>query len=259
MSGDNAVERADAGRSATWVIAIDGPSGSGKSSTAKGVATHLEAIYVDTGAMYRAVTWRVLQEGIDVGAAQKIADAVQSWSADSLNGTVVELSTDPAAPRVAIGGIDVTEAIREPDVGAAVSAVSAVPQVRETLITAQRALVVQAQQNQRSIVMEGRDIGTVVLPEADVKIFLTADVEVRALRRSREDAQRGTSLTAEPEAAVSATHEHLLRRDQKDSTRAVSPLRAADDAITIDATHLTLEQVIDAVLEALPYPAGPTT
>jgi len=220
------------------VLAIDGPASSGKSSVAKGVAKLLDFDYVDTGAMYRAVTWAVLEEGVDLSDAAKIGECAQqvapklSWSAD------------PSAPRISIGAVDITRAIREPNVTAAVSAVSAVPATRAALVAHQRNAVAAAQAAGRGVVMEGRDIGTVVLPSADVKVWLYADPMVRAARRVAEDqsAGRASAVGVEEMAA------DLARRDAADSSRADSPTRQAEDAVGLDATHLDLTQVIDSVV-----------
>lgn len=216
------------------VIAIDGPSGSGKSSTSKGVAKALGLAYLDTGAMYRAVTWLVLDRGVDPADA----DAVVALLPD------LQLSngTDPAAPTIHVNGTDVGDPIRGDEVTAAVSLVSAVPEVRSRLRELQREEVSEALAADEGIVVEGRDIGTEVLPDADRKIYLTADPAVRAARRAAQDAD-----SAHGSAGVTATEESLRRRDALDSTRATSPLRMADDAHLVDATHIDLAQTIDAV------------
>ncbi len=208
------------------VVAVDGPSGSGKSSVSRGVATRLGLRYLDTGAMYRAVTWRLLQLGVEVDDPQAVARAAED--------VVVVPGTDPAAPTIHADGVDVSGPIRSPEVTAAVSAVSAVPAVRAVLVREQREAI-----GDGGIVVEGRDIGTVVAPDAAVKVFLTASPEARASRRTAE-------LTHTDD--VEATRADLARRDRHDSGRAVSPLLRADDAVEVDATHLTLEQVIDRVV-----------
>lgn len=220
------------------IIAIDGPSGSGKSSTSRGVAQRLGLRYVDTGAMYRAMTWWMLQRGIDVDDATAVAEFCAE--------PVIELVDDPSRPGVRVDGEDVAAAIREPEVADAVSRVSAVPQVRARLVEEQRALVEAAMSGGTGVVMEGRDIGTVVLPHADLKVFLTADVEARAARRALEEELRSGS------GSVASAQANLQARDALDSTRAVSPLQRADDAVVIDGTHLSLDEVIDSVLAALP-------
>ena len=216
------------------VIAIDGPSGSGKSSVSRGVATRLGLRYLDTGAMYRALTWRLLQRGIDVNDPGAVADAAAS--------VVVVPGTDPAAPTIEADGIDVSGPIRGPEVTATVSAVSAVPAVRSLLVQRQREAI-----DGGGIVVEGRDIGTVVAPDAEVKVFLTASPEARATRRTAE-------LTHTTD--VESTREDLARRDRHDSGRTASPLARADDAVEVDATHLTLQQVIDRVIELVSTRVG---
>jgi cytidylate kinase len=216
------------------VVAIDGPSGSGKSSVSRGVATRLGLRYLDTGAMYRAVTWRLLQQGVDVDDPRAVAIAAA--------GVVVVPGTDPAAPTIEVDGIDVSGPIRGPEVTATVSAVSAVPAVRSLLVERQREAI-----DGGGIVVEGRDIGTVVAPDAEVKVFLTASPEMRAARRTAE-------LTHTSD--VEATRADLARRDRHDSGRAVSPLARADDAVEVDATHLTLPQVIDRVIELVTARVG---
>lgn len=217
------------------VIAVDGPSGSGKSSVSKGVAEALGLRYLDTGAMYRAATWWMIRHGVDIvddGAIGEMADSFE-----------LEIVADPAAPTIAVSGTDVTQAIRDHSISGSVSAVSAVAEVRRRLVDEQRLQVAAALDEGIGIVVEGRDIGTVVLPDADVKIFLTADPAVRAERRAAEDAG-----SAHGTRGSEATLEALQARDEKDSTRQVSPLRKADDAIEVDATHLTLEGVIATIV-----------
>ena len=207
------------------VVAMDGPSGSGKSSTARGVATRLGLRYLDTGAMYRAMTWWMLQHGIDVDDAAAVAAKVDA--------PVLVSGTDPQAPTINVDGVDVAEPIRSVEVTAAVSAVSAVPEVRQRLLREQRDII-----GDGGIVVEGRDIGTVVAPNAAVKVYLTADPEARAARRTAEMAG----------VTVQATHKDLLRRDKLDSGRATAPLTMADDAHHVDTTDHTLEEVIDQVV-----------
>ncbi|ROO84062.1 cytidylate kinase [Actinocorallia herbida] len=211
----------------TLIIAMDGPSGSGKSSAAKGVARVLGYRYLDTGAMYRAVTWWMLDQGVDVEDAATVALRAPEVS--------LEISTDPDAPGVFVGGADVSEPIRSAEVTGAVSAVSRVPEVRGLLVRLQREIMAAG-----AIVAEGRDIGTVVAPDAPVKVFLTASEEARAQRRAKE--------IANPSVSVQATQADQARRDKLDSTRATSPLTKADDAVEIDSTELGLAEVIDAVV-----------
>lgn len=226
----------------TPVIAVDGPAGSGKSSVCRGVAAKLGLRYLDTGAMYRAMTWAMLDAGVDVDDPTAVAAAAE--------GVVIVSGTDPTAPTIHVGTVDVEGPIRGDAVTGAVSAVSAVPAVRERLVAIQRAAVRDAVESGRGIVVEGRDITTVVLPDADLKIFVTADPAVRAARRAAQDAELG-----KPVVDVQQTEAALRARDAKDSSRQASPLAQADDAIVVDTTDLTLEQVIDHVCslaDALP-------
>jgi cytidylate kinase len=220
----------DPGHHASTVIAVDGPSGSGKSSVSRGVAQRLGLRYLDTGAMYRAVTLWMLDHGVDVEDAAEVAEHAAFPD--------VHPGSDPAAPSIVLDGVEVSAAVREPRVTAAVSAVSAVPEVRERLVALQRLAV-----DGGGIVVEGRDIGTVVCPDATVKVFLTASPEARASRRSLELAGAG-----HPDAMAAATLADLARRDAVDSTRAVSPLAQAVDAEVVDATHRSLQATIDAVV-----------
>ena len=212
------------------IVAIDGPSGTGKSSTSKAVAAKLGLEYLDTGAQYRALTWWMLTEGIDV--QDPAAVAAVAGRPEIVSGT------DPSSPTITVDGRDATGPIRTEEVTAAVSAVSAVPEVRSRLTALQRRLAGEARQG---IVVEGRDIGSTVLPHADVKIFLTASAEARAARRNGELKGKGA-------ADLAATKEALARRDAADSSRKVSPLTKAADAIEVDTTELTLEQVIECVI-----------
>lgn len=212
------------------VVAIDGPSGTGKSSVSRRVATALGARYLDTGAMYRIATLHVLRRGVDIGDPVALAEATSSLP--------LSIGTDPEADGVQLAGEDVTDEIRGAAVTQAVSAVSAVPEVRTFLVDLQRRIVEQAGR----IVVEGRDIGTVVLPDADVKIFLTASAEARALRRNAQNIAEGRG---DDFAAVLAD---VQRRDHLDSTRAVSPLRPAEDSVTVDTSELGIEDVIGRLL-----------
>ncbi|MEZ5116523.1 MAG: (d)CMP kinase [Candidatus Nanopelagicales bacterium] len=230
----------------TAVVAVDGPSGSGKSSVSRGVAARLGLRYLDTGAMYRAMTWWMLHEGVDVDDASAVA--ARCAEPELLVGT------DPAAPGISVDGVDVSQAIREEPVTAAVSAVAAVPEVRARLVLLQRDVVAEAGRAGTGAVVEGRDIGGVVLPDADVKVFLTADPSVRAARRAAEDAARGGAEADHDR--VRGTEADLRRRDAHDSSRAASPLRRADGAVEVDATHLDLPQVIDAVVGLVVAAAG---
>lgn len=211
---------------ASVVVAMDGPSGSGKSSTAKGVAIRLGLRYLDTGAMFRALTWWMLQHDVNVEDAELVAQHAGEPAIGS--------GTDPSAPTITVDGTDVAGPIRTQEVTAAVSAVSAVPAVRARLLLEQRDII-----GDGGIVVEGRDIGTVVAPDAAVKVFLTAAADARAVRRAAE-LVGGSS--------VEATEADLLRRDRLDSGRTAAPLTMATDAHHIDTTPFTLEEVIDQVV-----------
>lgn len=215
------------------IVAIDGPSGTGKSSTSKAVAARLGLRYLDTGAQYRAITWWMLSNGIDIADPSEIAAASGKPSIVS--------GTDPEAPAISADGADASGPIRTREVTAAVSAVSAVPEVRARITELQRSIAAGAE---GGIVVEGRDIGTTVLPDADLKVFLTASPEVRAARRSGE--LKGAD--GKPATDVAATQEDLARRDKADSSRKTSPLKKADDAVEVDTSELTLEQVIECVV-----------
>jgi cytidylate kinase len=209
------------------IVAIDGPSGTGKSSTSKAVAGRLGLSYLDTGAQYRAITWWMVNNGIDVEDPSAIAAV--AGKPEIVSGT------DPAHPTITVDGTDVAGPIRTQEVTSKVSAVSAVPEVRTRITELQRSIAASAG---RGIVVEGRDIGTTVLPDADLKIFLTASPEARAARRSGE--LKG--------ADVNATREALIQRDAADSSRKTSPLAKADDAVEVDTTELTLDEVIEHVV-----------
>ncbi len=262
----------DSGESSTiesLVVAIDGPSGSGKSTVARCVADALHVRYLDTGAMYRAATWWVLDLGIEPTDANAVVAAVSDL--------VIISGTDPLRPSTKVRRrasvrlvsvdseepeIDVTEAVRSAEVTAAVSAVSAITQVRDLLVAAQRAII-----GAGGIVVEGRDIGTTVCPSAPVKVFLTASEQARALRRSRELTtqpglneggvaisprdQTGAVNKAVDEAVdktVDVVRADLARRDSYDMSRAASPLVPASNAVVLDATHLDIADVVDRVL-----------
>ena len=211
------------------VVAIDGTSGSGKSSTSRGVAARLGLRYLDTGAMYRAMTWWMLRHGVDVHDPEAVAARCGEPR--------LETGTDPVAPTITLDGEDVATAIRLHEVNAAVSPVSAVPEVRARLVRMQRELIEHARERD-GIVVEGRDIGSTVWPEAPVKVYLSADVSARATRRAAEEGG----------SDVGATVESLLSRDRIDSGRTVSPLVLADGAVHIDTTPYTLHEVIDQIV-----------
>ena len=213
----------------TTVVAIDGPSGSGKSSTAKAIAKRANWSYLDTGALYRAATLLALRE--NVNEAWEIIAAIKK--------SPISFSADPKEPKIFVGDLDVTEEIRSQRVTDNVSQKSALPELREYLVEMQREIISKAK---GGIIVEGRDIGTVVAPDAQLKVFLYADLAARALRR---EAELDGKLSA-PDVAKS-----LNNRDQIDSTRSVSPLRPAEDALELDSTELSLDEVIDVIWEWL--------
>lgn len=215
---------------AAVIIAIDGPSGTGKSSTSKAVAAQLGLSYLDTGAQYRAITWWMISNGIDVHDPAAVATAAGKPSIVS--------GTDPLSPAITVDGVDASEPIRTQEVTSKVSAVSAVPEVRARITELQRSIAAAAIEG---IVVEGRDIGTTVLPDADLKVFLTASPQARAARRSGE-------LKGKEAAGLAATRDALIKRDAADSSRTASPLAKADDAVEVDTTELTLQQVIECVV-----------
>jgi cytidylate kinase len=213
------------------VIAIDGFSGCGKSTTAKAVAHFLKYLYIDTGAMYRAVTHYFIDNHIDLTNPKKVQKALEEIDIEFLR----EQKSDEAD--IFLNGLNVSTVIREMKVAEWVSEVSALPQVREKLVTIQRKIG-----KKKGVVMDGRDIGTVVFPDAELKIFMTADLEVRAARRQAELLERG--LLVDLDEIV----ENLKKRDLLDTTREVSPLRQADDAHLIDTTHLTFSEQVEEIL-----------
>ncbi|HHT31656.1 MAG TPA: bifunctional cytidylate kinase/GTPase Der [Corynebacterium sp.] len=215
------------------LLAIDGPSGTGKSTVSRAVAEHLGAKYLDTGAMYRVATLWVLRQGIDPADS----DAVAAATAD----LPLSVSDDPRSTEVLLDGEDVSGEIRGPEVTRNVSAVSAIPAVRENLVDLQRRLAADAGR----CVVEGRDIGTVVLPDVPAKVFMTAAAEVRARRRHAQDIAAGRDADYDEVLA------DVIRRDELDSSRATSPLRPADDAVVLDTSELDVEEVIDHILDVV--------
>ena len=213
------------------VVAVDGPAGTGKSSVSRGLARALQARYLNTGAMYRLVTLAVLRAGVNP-TAQAAVEAVAA-------GAQLSVGYDPDEDRSYLDGQDVSSEIRGDEVTKAVSAVSSVPAVRTRLVEMQRTLA----SGPGSVVVEGRDIGTVVLPDADVKVFLTASAETRARRRNDQNVAAGLP---DDYAGVLAD---VRRRDHLDSTRAVSPLRAASDALLVDTSEMTESDVIAHLLQ----------
>jgi cytidylate kinase len=212
------------------VIAIDGPAASGKSTTARLVAERLGYVYVDTGAMYRAMTLKVLERQIDLHDEERIAVLADR--------TEIRIRQKSSQMHISLDGKDVTNAIRSPVVTNAASAVSALSCVRDVMVREQRRMGEDG-----GIVVEGRDIGTVVFPNADVKIFMIADVGRRAQRRRKDLQQQGINID------VGQLEQEILVRDQKDSQRNISPLKKADDAFVLDTTELTIADQVNKILE----------
>ena len=225
----------DSGLRRPLVIAIDGPSGSGKSSTSRGVAGRLGLAFLDTGAMYRAVTWLALREGVDLDDRAAVAKLSARASMD--------VDTDPRNPAISINGVDVSEAIRAPEVSAAVSAIATNLDVRADLVARQKKLIAEAA---GGIVAEGRDITTVVAPDADVRVLLVADPAARIARRHAE--------LAEHQIDVDDVHDQVIRRDRDDSSVAEFE-SAAPGVHVVDSTSLSLEEVIETICAFVPLRA----
>ncbi|MGV0373305.1 (d)CMP kinase [Corynebacterium pilbarense] len=215
------------------IVAVDGPSGTGKSTMCRALAKRLDAKYVDTGAMYRVATLAVLRAGVDPADTAKVIETTADLP--------LEVSDDPDSTEVLFAGEDVKAEIRGAEVTKHVSAVSAIPEVRVNLVELQRKL---ARESGRAIV-EGRDIGTVVLPDAPAKVFMTASAEVRAKRRYDQDVAAGR------EADFDAVLADVQRRDEADSSRATSPLKPADDAVLVDTSEMTPDEVLAALTEVV--------
>jgi CMP/dCMP kinase len=211
------------------VIAMDGPAGSGKSTAARRVATELGLSYLDTGAMYRALTWWLREQGVELTDTTAVLA--------SMSEPRIAISTDPAAPWITVDGQDVAGPIRGRDVSNTVSIVAAIPQVRAMLIAMQRDIISGAAAR-GGIVAEGRDIGTVVAPDAAIKVYLTATEDVRAQRRSAD-------LAADPAATVEATKREQARRDRRDAGQSAM----ADDAVEVDTSLLSLDEVVELVVD----------
>lgn len=215
------------------ILAVDGPSGTGKSTTCRTLAKQLDAKYIDTGAMYRVATLAVLRQGVDPADKQAVISATANLP--------LEVSDDPDSTQVLFDGADVSRIIREDEVTQNVSAVSAIPEVRENLVALQRTL---AQRAHRAIV-EGRDIGTVVLADAPAKAFMTASAEVRAQRR--HDQNEKADIASDFKSVLA----DVQRRDAADSSRATSPLRPADDATIVDTSDMSPEDVVQALINVV--------
>jgi len=221
------------------VIAVDGPAGSGKSSAARGVARALGLRYLDTGAMYRALTWWLLSRGLDTADPELVARHAAE--------PVIEVGVDPAAPQITVDGVDVSGRIRSRRVSNAVSAVASVPEVRVHLIARQRDIIGRHAGPGSGIVAVGRDIGTVVAPDALVKVFLTASEEVRAQRRSAD-------LAADPGATAVVTRREQHRRDRADAPQT----GMAADAVKIDSSSLSLAEVVRLITDLVRERTGAT-
>jgi CMP/dCMP kinase len=216
------------------IIAIDGPSGAGKSTLGKMLAKRLGLLYIDTGAMYRAVTWAVLDADVSLDDRDKVIEIARS--------SEIDLAGEPDDLRVSINGKDVSELIRTREIGQAASILSTISEVRRLLVKRQQELG----RGGKGCVLDGRDIGTVVFPDADVKFFLTAGAEARAERRFKEDVLRGIETTYE------TTLDEIKRRDERDMTRDDSPLAVAEDAIEIDTSDLEREEVLAILISKIP-------
>lgn len=216
-------------------IAIDGPAGAGKSTIAKMVAKKLGFIYVDTGAMYRAIALYFLRQGIDKNDEATVSEAVK--------GAGITIRYQDGVQKVLLNGEDVSGLIRTEEVGNTASATSVYPSVRAHLLDLQRKLAASA-----DVLMDGRDIGTCILPDADTKIFLTASSHVRALRRYKELAEKGVKCNLEE------IEQDIIERDERDMNREIAPLKAAEDAVIVDSSAMTIEQVVQAIVnEALAH------
>ncbi len=221
-----------------YSVAVDGPSGAGKSSLAKAIAAELHILYVDTGAIYRTIGCYARRQGVDAADTKAVIALLQQVK--------IEMRYDgQGLQHMLLHGEDVTQEIRLPEMSLYASAVSAIPEVRSFLLEMQRDFA-----RRSSVIMDGRDIGTVVLPHADVKIFLQADVEVRARRREKELQERGTPRPFEQVLA------EMKERDYNDTHRAAAPLRAAEDAVTVDTSELDFQQSKERLLEIIREKVG---
>jgi cytidylate kinase len=214
------------------IIAIDGPSGAGKSTLGRMIARSLNLLYLDTGAMYRAAALAVLRAGVSTMDAAAVASVTARAN--------INLAGDPDSLRVTLDGRDVSDEIRTEEVSQSASVISTIPEVRRTLVQRQREMGAQG-----GVVLDGRDSGTVVFPDADVKFFLTAEPEARAQRRYDEERVRARDVTFEQ------TLDNINQRDYRDSTRETSPLAIADDAIVLDSTELSIEDVYERMMDAI--------
>ena len=222
----------DDAKTKKWIIAIDGPSGAGKSTVAKLLAKRLGYVVLDTGAMYRAVAFRAQQRGICLEDEERLSQLASSLQ--------VTFLTRNEELRVLCDGEDITEAIRSPEMSSLSSDISKREGVRGALVRLQREMG-----RAGGVILEGRDIGTVVFPDADAKFYLDAEAEERARRRYEELIRKGVKVTFQE------TLEDVIRRDRSDMTRAISPLRKAKDAVVIDSTHLSVEEVVEKMIQVI--------
>ena len=211
-------------------VAIDGPAGAGKSTIAKLVAKEKGYIYVDTGAMYRGMAIHFLDKGIRAEETDKIVNALKDAE--------VTIRYEEGLQQVYLNGRNITDRLREDAVGTMASLTSAIPQVRQTLLELQKGLA-----RTQDVIMDGRDIGTCVLPDADVKIYLTASVETRAKRRYDELTEKGVACD------LNEIARDIKERDERDSTREIAPLKQAEDAVLVDSSHMTIEEVVAAIVK----------
>ncbi len=218
-------------KGSTFIIAIDGPAGSGKTTTARAVARALGFIYVDTGAMYRAVALDALKHGLAMDKVEEICRRVERIRLD--------IRVEDGVQKTVLDGVDVEEEIRKPEMSGLASEISGIPCVREAMVRSQRAIGVRS----GGAVLEGRDIGTVVFPDADLKIFMTADVNRRAERRRNQLLEKGTTVD------IDVLRKEIIERDERDSGRALSPLKKAEDAIELDTTDLTIEEQVEFIVK----------
>ena len=211
-------------------VALDGPSGAGKSTIAKAVAKKLEYVYVDTGAMYRSIAYYVISKGADLSDPEQIKPLLGEIS--------IKLCYTEAGQRVMLNDEDVSDKIRTPEISMGASKVSAIPEVREFLLELQKNIA-----KENNIIMDGRDIGTTILPNAEVKIYLTASADTRAKRRALEYEQKGESFD------LDQIRKDIIERDERDMNREISPLKQADDAVLVDSSEMGIDQVVDAILD----------
>ena len=210
-------------------VALDGPSGAGKSTIAKAVAKKLEYVYVDTGAMYRSIAYYVISKGAELSDPEQIKPLLGEIS--------IKLCYTEAGQRVMLNDEDVSDKIRTPEISMGASKVSAIPEVREFLLELQKNIA-----KENNIIMDGRDIGTTILPNAEVKIYLTASADTRAKRRALEYEQKGESFD------LDQIRKDIIERDERDMNREISPLKQADDAVLVDSSEMGIDDVVNAIL-----------